>query len=304
MSTGFSRRSRRSRSLGRMGYAKATKAMVVRGYTRTGGIYNRFNRPARRPEQKCIDWHVAERAYLSGVVGYPYGVDTAFPTLLDPVHIYNNSTGTAMTSTGHLLQIAQGAGLDQRIGRKIQVKSMEIIGTLYLPAIAMTGAIPALSAFSASETHHMWIVLDTQVNGSNTGQNSQIWQPNPVAGSAPNDTLALRNLANSARFKILKHIVTPLERKNVNITTGASPTYASADGVQKQLNVFLKLDIPIEYSNLYPDGTITTLRDNGLFIFTASQPGVAAWSGDRGTDPAVSVMAQEQYNIRIRYTDV
>jgi len=299
----FARRSRR-RGAARMGFSKLSSQMVVRGYTRNVGMYNRFNRPARKPEQKCIDWHYGDRAQIAGAVGYPLGTDTMYPSLLTPQQFFNLSTGTAQGADGHLLQIAQGAGLDQRIGRKIQVKSMEITGTLFLPCIGKATPVINTNDFSANETHHMWIVVDTQVNGLNTGQAAQIWQPNPVAASAPNDVLALRNLGSSSRFKILKHIVTPITRDTVELLQGTPPTYVWATGSQKQLNVFLKLDLPIEFSNTVGTGVVGTLRDNGIFIFTAAQAGTRVYSDDRGTDPCAKVMVQEMYNIRIRYTDV
>jgi len=300
----------RSRSAGRMGYSKRARSMVVRGYTRSAGLYGRFAAPARRPEQKAIDWHFANFGGSSGNPSHPQRVPSWVPTVLDPSKLFNATTSTLPAGVGassnHLLCIGQGAGLDARIGRKIQLRSLEIQGSLWLPPVqdlAMSGA----PSYSQHEIHHMWIVIDTQVNGDNTTQAAQIWQGQPSAlGAAPNDVLALRNIANSSRFRVLKHIVTPLTRPNITYAgSGGSSTF-SGDGIQKNLNCFLKLDLPIEYANFVGDGSIETLRDNGLFIFTASTTGLQLGTGtiEPGLDPLGNTSMHETYNIRIRYTDV
>jgi len=299
----------RSRSAGRMGYSKRARSMVVRGYTRSVGLYGRFNIPARRPEQKAVDWHYAFSGAGVGQEAYPLKVPTWRPVVLNPAHLFNATTSmlpAVGAGSNHLLCISQGAGLDARIGRKIQLRSLEIQGSLWLPPcvdLPMAGE----NASCQSEIHHMWIVIDTQVNGDNTTQAAQIWQGQPSSlGALVNDVNALRNIANSSRFRILKHIVTPLVRPNITFTGALPDRTFSGDGIQKQLNCFLKLNLPIEYANFVPDGSIETLRDNGLFIFTATTGGLqcAVVPYDEGLDPQPKTTMHETYNIRIRYTDV
>lgn len=304
----FARKSSRSRSAGRMGFSKRARSMVVRGYTRSAGLYGRFNAPQRKPEQKAMDWHYANLAPTQGAqfASHPQNVPYQRPTVLNNNFLWNATTGTlpsAGAASSHLLCIEQGAGLNQRIGRKIQLKSLEIQGTVTLPGIWNMKA----ENYSASETHHMWIVIDTQVNGDNTTQAAQIWQGQPSSlGAAPNDCLSLRNIANSSRFRILKHIVTPLTRQAPVYNFTSPDILITAEPVSRQLNCFLKLDLPIEYANFVGDGSIESLRDNGLFVFSCMQTGLQMQTvaSAVGADPALLGCGHETYNIRIRYTDV
>lgn len=301
----FARKSVR-RTGGRMAYSKRAKSMVVRGYTQSSGLYGRFNRPQRYPESKCKDWFYSQNP-TTGSQHQPVKTPGIAALLLSPLRMYDASAMAAGTSNTHLLEISQGSNIDQRIGRKIQVKSLEILGTVFLPPIY---GQPSQS-FSMMETHHMWIVIDTQTNGSQVGKESDIWQVTPWTGGLC-DSLAFRNLGNSNRFRILKHIITPLVRDSSGVVLPLpSPTsqegFIAGSGVQKQLNCFLKLDLPIEYSTGVADGGIATLRDNGIFIFTCSQPGqVTVFPGGEVSeaDPAPSTLCHEAYSFRVRYTDV
>lgn len=301
----FARKSVR-RTGGRMASSKRSRSMVVRGYTQSSGLYGRFNRPQRYPESKCKDWFYSQSP-SAGQQHQPVKAPSIAAQLLSPSRMYDASAMAAGTSNTHLLEIAQGSNIDQRIGRKIQVKSLEILGTVFLPPIYEQSSLQ----FSTMETHHMWIVIDTQTNGSQVSKEYDIWQVTPWTGGLA-DSLAFRNLGNSNRFRILKHVITPLVRDSSGVVAPipshpSQAGYIGGSGVQKQLNCFLKLDLPIEYSTGVADGGIATLRDNGIFIFTCSQPGqVTIFDGGETTeaDPAPNTLCHEAYSFRIRYTDV
>lgn len=237
MSYKFARKSGR-RSGGRMGYSKSARAMVVRGYTRSQGLYGRFNRPARKPEAKAIDWIYAHDQPSANLAINPENM-LVQPRLLNPNFMWRGDTAVGGTGNTHLLEIKQGPAIDERIGRKIQVRSLEIQGSVYLPPV--TNLVS--TDYSTSEIHHMWIVIDTQVNGSQNDQATQIWQGVPWnANAGPSDAHALRNLSNSGRFRVLKHIVTPLVRQNFAVTlTDPTPTqkgYFAGEGIVRPINCF------------------------------------------------------------------
>lgn len=103
-------------------------ALVVPGYTRTGGFYRYSKGQGKSPELKFFDTDL----------------DFAFDT-----------TGE-VPATGQLVLIPQGDTESTRDGRQCTIKSVQIRGTVsFVPAAAATAATVA----------YMYLVLDKQCNG-------------------------------------------------------------------------------------------------------------------------------------------
>ena len=306
-------RSKRSRSAGRLAVSRRSRGKMVRGYSRTVGTYGRFNRAPKRVERKYFDISFQSQNPGTLVAGSPVApipvlVAKNTPTLVSPSFMfrdYDASNGGAPMT--HLLQIPTGAGPSMRIGRKVFLRSMEIIGRISMPPLqGGSNAVPANETDPSNaneETHHLWVVLDKQVNGVGPGVNA-LFQPVPDSSAvltAPSVS-AFHNLANPARFRVLKHVVTPMRRWNA-ISAGMY------QGDNKDIRLFLKLGMSIEYDNSTGGlGELTTLRDNGIFIITANQLGsaaVATTGSGAATAPRANIPTLfEQYHIRFRYTDV
>jgi len=279
-----------------MAMSSRSRGKIVRGYTRRSGVYGRFNTPiSRAPEKKYFDVTYAEAA-PSAAPPNPVRVGAVGlgnrPTFLDVSRIWRDWSPPGapgpVGALGHLLQIDQGAGPSQRIGRKLMVRSMEIKGRIQLLPVA-TGNFVTDDA--CEETHHLWVLLDTQVNGVQAVPTALLQQA-PEAAAAVADSLAFNSIPNSSRFRVLKHIVTRLQRANVN-------NGATFSGITRDLHCFLKLNVPIEYSNELPYGQISQLRDNGIFMMSSVSTSALATA-----QTAVATLCFEHYHIRFRYTDV
>lgn len=154
-------------------------------------------------------------------------------------------------ATGQLCAIAQGDGQSNRDGRKVIIKSILVTGRAQLnPAAATTGT--ALS--------YVWLVQDTQANGAVAtvaDDNTGIFT---TAGA--NASLAVRCLANSDRFKILKKWI--IEQ---NSTAGVSAAY---NVVNTPINYYMKCHIPVEYDASAATGAIGTIRSNNVFLVSGT----------------------------------
>lgn len=106
---------------------------------------------------------------------------------------FDTSTNNPITTTCQLIQvpvrdITLGTHSNQRIGRKVFVKSLLVAGKIYSTSMSTSA--------STSDSVWFWVVLDRQPNGANAAA-TDVWS-NTLASTA------LRNLDQGPRFKILK----------------------------------------------------------------------------------------------------
>jgi len=144
---------------------RVTRRGVVPGFTRRVGNYGRYGitgRRGRAPEQKYQDVVLTLAA--------------------------STGSASATLATGCITQVGTGTDVNQRIGRKILVKSIQIKGDVSLGA----GATP-------QDVFHIYVVQDTQANGAYATISDVFNTAGTYIGHA------MRNLANSSRFKILAH---------------------------------------------------------------------------------------------------
>jgi len=175
-----------------------------------------------------------------------------------------NYDATAETAVPSLCLMAAGTSESQRIGRKVMLKSIQIKAIDELPA----GAI-------SQDQVNFYLVQDTQCNGA-----AATWADVFTGTSAG---VALRNLANSARFKVLYHHASKL-----TATAGEGVAFGGDNNV---FDTYIKLNIPLEFAT-GAGGSITDLKSNNLLILAGSNAGMQ--------DDATTCTG----NVRVRYTDV
>lgn len=175
-----------------------------------------------------------------------------------------DTTGEVPTS-GQLVLIPQGVTESTRVGRKCVIKSINITG------LALTTYGAATSANSTGGTS-VYLVMDKQANGAAAAAADVFTGTN-----FPN---AVRNLANSTRFVILKkwqHTWQPV--------AGVSGAFAD---LTKTIKYYKKCNIPIEFSST--TGAITEIKSNNLFLMAGASANI---------DDTVTFNA----TCRVRFTD-
>jgi len=187
------------------------------GFQRTAGLYGRFNKSGSRPPQ-------AELKFL----------DTALSFSDDFTFGIENSC---------LNVIPQDATASGRIGRRVVIKSIQIRGYNYF--------VPTTTA-TASALVNMYLVLDTQANGSPPAA-TDLFESTQL-------TTSMLNLSNSNRFRILKRWVVAF-----NSNAGATTAY---NNVVKPLEFSMKCNIPLEFSGT--TGVTAEVRSNNLCIIAGA----------------------------------
>jgi len=159
------------------------------------------------------------------------------------------TTSAVPNLTGGLLEnIIQGTGMDQRIGRKIVVKSIDV-----------KGFVGGTSA-SLADIVSCWLVLDKQANGT-FPVTADIVQDNTVPQCS-----AQFNLTNVNRFRILK-------KWNIKVEPNAGVA-GSFDSDAKPFSFHKKCSIPVEYS--LNTGSVAEIRSNNLLMMFSTNRAAAA----------------------------
>ncbi len=158
--------------------------------------------------------------------------------------------GTIVASS--LVQIAQGTGESERLGRRCVVKAL---GFRYRIVSASTAGASLLG----SDVVRVLVYLDKQANG---------------AAAAVTDILesaefhSFNNLANKNRFRTLHD-----KTFTLNAKAGAGDgTTNDAAGVNEYNDFYTKLNLPIEYDSTA--GAVTELRSNNIGICLLSASGL------------------------------
>jgi len=178
----------------------------------------------------------------SGFYGryFPNGNELKF---FDTTLSYNVDFTAEVPATGQICLIPQGVTESTRVGRKCTIKSILLKGALAF--------VPAAAA-NATSTGYMWLILDKQTNGA-AAVASDVFS-NVTTQSA------LRNLANSSRFKILKKF-------KFTFNSGAGVTTAY-NNVSMPFECYKRLSIPLEFSST--TGAITELKSNNIFLMAGA----------------------------------
>jgi len=177
---------------------------------------------------------------------FSYGSRKGELKYFDTLVNFTFDTTGEVPATGQLLTIPQGDGQSERVGRKITIKSVQMRVTV----------TPTLATFTGVDCVRLALVQDTQANGAAATYSG-------VGGVLEADQqVAFRNIDNSARFRILKDWVLP-----INSTGGVS---GATLGGLKVLQFYKKCSIPIVYDASAATGAIGTIRSNNLFLIARS----------------------------------
>jgi len=200
-------------------------------------------------------------------------VTTTWPagTSVDPLTTLN--LGSAAVANPLALCVPTvGAGLNQRVGRKITIHKVKIHGTIIVPTQA------AQAAADNSSKVRVILVLDQQTNaGQMTG--AQLLRD----GTAANTTIqSFQNPDNFGRFRVLKDKM--LQVGNINLAnTGAVDLFVqSGMRVNFKFAVNFKKPIVVHFNNTN-GGTVADIVDNSLHMVagvdnTALAPNLAYYS--------------------------
>lgn len=191
-------------------------AMGIPGYTRTVGNYGRYN-------QKRNEQVVENRFFDTGL----------FFTVADTAIV---------PASGQLTLIPQGAGDEERLGRKTIIHSIQIRGTATLAAGASEGR----------GVSYVYVVQDRQCNGSAAGV-TDVLTSNTL-------NLGMINLSNSNRFRILRRLTFVW-----NATAGT--TGVLTDQI-KEIEFWKKLNIPVEFAGA--TGALTEIKSNNIFLIAGN----------------------------------
>ncbi len=152
--------------------------------------------------------------------------------------------------------IPQGVTESTRVGRKCTIKSIGFKGHIDWNADMATTEY-------ARTRIDCWIVLDMQANGANAAF-LDVYETASVN--------SFRNLANSSRFKVLKHFSWVPSRPSTTTTDNwVSAANTVVNCPVTKLQWFKKCNIPIEFSST--TGAVTEVRSNNIVVFAASESG-------------------------------
>lgn len=166
------------------------------------------------------------------------------------------STDAIVSATGGIAigpnLVVQGTGEEERIGRKIIIRSIAARFQVVLPS--QTNA----DDLNGGDTIRIIIFVDKQANGANATVLD-------ILETATYDSF--RNLANKNRFNILIDKWTTLNRR-VSMTDGTNT--ASTPLVIKEFKFFAKLNLPIEFDGT--TGAVTEIQSNNIqYLYISSQ---------------------------------
>lgn len=190
---------------------------------------------------------------------------------------FNNTT-----SVTTLNALSTGANSYNRIGRKINLRSLQIRGYIYQN---QAGAAPAPDVLRWA------LVYDKQTDGTAPTW-AQVFTSIDKGAATDTSTMAFRNLDNADRFIVLAE-----EFYKVDCPAGAiannQPAHVASEANAKWFySRFIKLkNIPTQFTAA-STGTVSDIQTGGLFFMTASDLSAA------------NAQYATKFTTRIRYCDV
>lgn len=213
------------------------------GFHRTGGYYGRFNkrRAGYGTEKKFYDMSITD-ASLAAAGQF----------------LLQSGTGPS-ASTATIVDIPQGTGEQQRIGRRCTITNISL--RLNIVWLSQSSA-DLLTARVAHESMRFIIFQDRQCNGAAV-VSTDILQSDLF--------IQYRNLSNIKRFKILYDKLWTFNTTAVAAGDGAA---ADSDLVHKEYikKINIKCFIPIEFNSTL--GAITEMRTNNIGMIAWTRFGV------------------------------
>lgn len=168
---------------------------------------------------------------------------------------------SVIPTNGQINLIPQGDTESSRDGRKVIIRSIHSKGTFsYLPSTDLTAATNVFC----------YLIWDKQCNGAAASATDVF--------TSSNLSLAMMNLANSDRFRVLKKF-----KLAFNPPAGQSGAY---NNVTKTYEFYKKCNIPIIFGGT--TGVLTEVKSNNLFWIM-------------GTDLDATGVIVNNFNTRIRF---
>jgi len=200
-------------------------------------------------------------------------VTTSYPagSMVDPLTTINLGAAPVANPLT-LCAPTVGAGLNQRVGRKINIHKVKIHGTVSIPAqAAQAVADPATKI-------RIVLVLDQQTNATQMTA-AQLFNDGTAAVTVIN---SFQNPNNFGRFRVLKDKY--ISFSNMNLA--GSPT--SADVIQASARINFKFAVNFKkpivvHFNAANGGTVADIVDNSLHMICATDnnsyaPNIAYYS--------------------------
>lgn len=199
-------------------------------------------KPVRRAKKGSYR-RATGRTRTSGYYGRFSGPNAELKFFDTTLSIPFDATGEVPATGGQLCLIPQGDTESSRDGRMAYIRSLQLRGAIeFAPGAAAT----------AYTTVHLYLVHDMQTNGAAAAVTDVL--------TSTSLAVALVNIQNSQRFKILK-------RWDIPMNPGAGATTA-LNGVIKPFNYYMRCNIPITYGGA--TGAITEIKDNNLFLIAGA----------------------------------
>lgn len=207
------------------------------------GIPRDYKKAPRTKRSKRTTHVVPGKTRTGGFYGKYNRPDDGETKFFDTTVNFSIDTTGEVPATGLWNLIPQGVTESQRIGRKCVVKSIQYRGIMvYSPG----------AAANAADVSHMYLVMDTQANGAAATVTDVL--------TSNNMGVALRNMDNAQRFKVLKHW-----KHTWNPGAGVTGAYAQQI---KHMEYFKKCEIPLVFDST--TGAITEIRSNNIFILAGT----------------------------------
>jgi len=152
-----------------------------------------------------------------------------------------------------------GAGLNQRIGRKVKVLKIKVQGRISCAAQAGIAAGDPVGAI------RLVLVMDQQTNAAQmTGQ--QLFNP---AATATGALVAFQNPNNFGRFRVLKEKRFMLQNPNMAGSPTAADVIQAGIGFNFKFNVNFKNPVEVHF-NATNGGTVADIVDNSFHILCSA----------------------------------
>lgn len=154
-----------------------------------------------------------------------------------------DTTGSIVTLNG----IARGDSISERIGRKVQMRSVHIRG--HMQSTTTTGT---------AQMGRVLLVYDRQTNGAVPGITDVL----DAIGSTSH-----RNLSTTMRFRVLMDRLYPLPDQ-----TG------DGEHLQLPVNEYMKINLPVHFNN-GDAGTVADITTGGLYLITLGDNAAGVTAG-------------------------
>jgi len=202
-------------------------------------------------EMKYYDANLTNTNLVATTGTWPAG------TMLDPTGSINLGSAAVATPLS-LFCPTVGAALNQRIGRKVKVLKIKVMGTLQTPAQATQATADQATSV------RLLLVQDCQTNAAQMTAAQLIND----ADSATANLSAFQNPNNFGRFKVLKQKRFSLADPNMAGEVAAANIIQGSFKVNWKMNVNFKVPVEVHF-NATNGGTVADIIDNSFHIVCA-----------------------------------